>query len=115
MRFVTISIDGEDAWGYLKGDTAIIVSRAPGWKFPTLRDAIAAGALETIETTAAGAPTMPLADVIWRPLIPAPGKIICVGINYAKHREETQRPVTTYPMIFMRFADSQTAHEAPIL
>ncbi|MNL28170.1 Ureidoglycolate lyase [compost metagenome] len=44
------------------------------------------------------------------PVIPNPGKIICVGLNYAAHREEVKRAVTSEPTMFVRFADSQSGH-----
>jgi 2-keto-4-pentenoate hydratase/2-oxohepta-3-ene-1,7-dioic acid hydratase in catechol pathway len=49
------------------------------------------------------------------PVIPNPGKIICIGINYEDHRVEAGRDKTEHPMVFARFAESQTAHRAPIL
>ena len=46
------------------------------------------------------------------PLIPNPGKIICVGLNYSEHVKETNRTVEENPVIFHRFPESQTAHLA---
>ena len=48
------------------------------------------------------------------PLIPNPGKIICVGLNYSEHVKETNRTVEENPVIFHRFPESQTAHLQPI-
>lgn len=63
----------------------------------------------------AGLPRIPLAEVTFLPVIPNPGKVLCIGINYATHVRETGREMPTYPMIFTRFADSQTAHLQPIV
>src|SRR3546814_13975103 len=41
--------------------------------------------------------------------------IICVGLNYKTHREETGRAETENPALFVRFADSQTAHLQPLV
>ncbi|MEO1330913.1 MAG: fumarylacetoacetate hydrolase family protein [Pseudomonadota bacterium] len=49
------------------------------------------------------------------PVIPAPGKILCVGLNYETHRAETKRPEVANPTIFTRFADSQVAHRQPMV
>ena len=49
------------------------------------------------------------------PVIPNPGKIICVGLNYHEHVEETNRTIEDNPVIFHRFNESQTAHLQPIL
>jgi 2-keto-4-pentenoate hydratase/2-oxohepta-3-ene-1,7-dioic acid hydratase in catechol pathway len=48
------------------------------------------------------------------PVVPNPGKIICIGVNYEDHRVEAGRDKTEHPMVFARFAESQTAHRAPI-
>ena len=48
------------------------------------------------------------------PLIPNPGKIICVGLNYSEHVKETNRTIEENPVIFHRFPESQTAHLQPI-
>lgn len=55
------------------------------------------------------------------PVVPNPGKIFCVGINYKDHLEEANRhlglnrPQSEYPMIFPRWAESLQAHRQPIL
>ncbi|MNC21223.1 Ureidoglycolate lyase [compost metagenome] len=54
-------------------------------------------------------------DVQLDPVIPAPGKIICVGINYVAHAEEAGRKVGQYPVIFQRFAETLLAHNAPLV
>ena len=48
-------------------------------------------------------------------MIPNPGKIICVGLNYSEHVKETGRIVEQNPVIFLRVPESQTAHKQPIL
>ncbi|MEW5425022.1 fumarylacetoacetate hydrolase family protein [Amorphus sp. 3PC139-8] len=56
-----------------------------------------------------------LADVQFLPVSPEPRKILCVGVNYSAHLLETGRPRPERPMIFVRFADSQVGHEAPLV
>jgi 2-keto-4-pentenoate hydratase/2-oxohepta-3-ene-1,7-dioic acid hydratase in catechol pathway len=48
------------------------------------------------------------------PVIPNPSKIFCIGLNYKTHVAETKRADSDYPAIFTRFADSLTAHNAPL-
>ncbi|WP_342319362.1 fumarylacetoacetate hydrolase family protein [Corynebacterium mayonis] len=40
------------------------------------------------------------------PLIPAPRKIICVGLNYAKHIEEMGHDKPEVPTLFIKFAEA---------
>ena len=48
------------------------------------------------------------------PPVPAPPKILCVGVNYSDHLEESGLERPTYPEIFARFATSLIAHREPI-
>jgi acylpyruvate hydrolase len=49
------------------------------------------------------------------PPVPKPPKIICVGLNYDDHLEESGLKKPVYPEIFARFATSLIAHREPIL
>ena len=42
------------------------------------------------------------------PVIPTPGKIICVGVNYAKHAREMGRELPTQPTLFVKFPEALT-------
>jgi acylpyruvate hydrolase len=60
-------------------------------------------------------PPVPLADVELLPPVPAPGKIICLGLNYRGHVSETGRELPTYPVLFTKFAASLVGPTAPIV
>lgn len=49
------------------------------------------------------------------PCVPDPGKIICVGLNYRKHAEESNMPVPEYPILFNKFNNTVAAHEEDII
>jgi 2-keto-4-pentenoate hydratase/2-oxohepta-3-ene-1,7-dioic acid hydratase in catechol pathway len=74
----------------------------PGAVVPMGEDLVAylAGAPEV-----GGAP-VPVADLELVAPVPAPGKIICVGLNYRDHAAETGKPVPTEPVLFAKFANS---------
>jgi len=48
----------------------------------------------------------PIADCDLAPVIPDPGKIICVGRNYRDHRGEMGAPDELYPTIFAKFSEA---------
>jgi 2-keto-4-pentenoate hydratase/2-oxohepta-3-ene-1,7-dioic acid hydratase in catechol pathway len=48
------------------------------------------------------------------PCVTRPHKIICVGLNYRKHAEETNLPIPEYPILFNKFANTLTGHGQPI-
>jgi acylpyruvate hydrolase len=62
--------------------------------------------IEGDEAIPEGGPPIPLAEVTYLPVVPRPGKVICVGLNYAAHIEETQREHSDYPVLFPKFATS---------
>ena len=49
---------------------------------------------------------VPLADVTLLPVVPHPGKVICVGLNYKAHVEEGSYDVPDYPALFSKFAET---------
>jgi acylpyruvate hydrolase len=57
---------------------------------------------------------MPLSQVRRRAVVPRPGKVICVGLNYAAHIEETKREHSDYPVLFTKFVNSLTGPFDPI-
>jgi acylpyruvate hydrolase len=58
---------------------------------------------------------VPLAEVKLLPVVPRPGKIVCVGLNYRAHAEEGGYDVPDYPALFTKFAETLVAAGDPIL
>jgi 2-keto-4-pentenoate hydratase/2-oxohepta-3-ene-1,7-dioic acid hydratase in catechol pathway len=50
------------------------------------------------------------------PCVTHPNKIICVGLNYRKHAEETNAAIPEYPILFNKFNNTLTGHnhEVPL-
>lgn len=61
------------------------------------------------------APAIDLATVKAAPPLARPGKIICVGLNYADHTSESPYEQPDYPTLFPRFSTSLIADGAPII
>jgi acylpyruvate hydrolase len=76
------------------------------------------GEATTAEVLAAArrrtADAFPAADAILRTVVPNPAKVICVGLNYKSHIEETGRTDSDYPVLFPKFASSLIAANAEI-
>jgi 2-keto-4-pentenoate hydratase/2-oxohepta-3-ene-1,7-dioic acid hydratase in catechol pathway len=108
MKLMSFASGTHEAWGVVDGtDVVDLSSRAP-----SLRAALAGGV--DLRPTA-DLPRHELATVSFRPPIPDPDKIICVGLNYLTHILEGGREVPKYPTIFTRFANSQVGHGQPII
>lgn len=67
------------------------------------------------QIAAGGKTDYPLASVTLEPVIPKPGKVVCVGINYVEHAHEAGRKIGQYPVIFQRYSETLIAHGAPLL
>lgn len=44
------------------------------------------------------------------PLVPRPGKVVCMGLNYADHAREGGNAIPDYPAVFLRGGSSQVGH-----
>lgn len=53
-------------------------------------------------------------SLVFAPCVPNPGKIICVGLNYRKHAEETGAPIPAYPVLFSKFSNALAAHRQDV-
>jgi acylpyruvate hydrolase len=58
---------------------------------------------------------VPLAEVTLRPVVPRPGKVVCMGLNYRAHVDEGVYDVPDYPVLFSKFAETLVAAGDPVL
>jgi 2-keto-4-pentenoate hydratase/2-oxohepta-3-ene-1,7-dioic acid hydratase in catechol pathway len=117
-RIATYSTAGKTAYGYVTDSGVVDLSSRFGMDYPTLREAIAAGALaKLVEDGAKRSPDHPLDAITWQPPIPAPEKIICIGVNYpdrnAEYKDGSDAP--KYPSMFMRAPRSFVGHNSPLV
>jgi len=116
MKFVSYLYQKKPSYGVIAGDGVFDLGKKFAKKYPTLRAALVAGALNTLKSAAKGKkPNIKLKQITFLPTIPDARKIVCVGLNYREHRAETGRPDTVHPTLFARWADSQVGHEQPML
>ncbi len=132
MKLVNFSHEGRTHYGAVKGTRIVDLGAALGPAFPDIVSFIAGNALpqaQAIVASHTGEFDYDAVELL--PVVPRPGKIICVGVNYDDHLEEARRyfaekaekdgrpmprpPQSGYPMIFARWPESLTAHRAPIL
>jgi 2-keto-4-pentenoate hydratase/2-oxohepta-3-ene-1,7-dioic acid hydratase in catechol pathway len=115
MKLLSFQIGGETSFGLVQGDRVVDLKRRLGGRFADLLAVLQAGALEELEPFAGGETDYALSDITFLPVIPNPGKIICIGVNYETHRTEVGRDPSKKPMVFARFTDSQIGHQQPLL
>jgi 2-keto-4-pentenoate hydratase/2-oxohepta-3-ene-1,7-dioic acid hydratase in catechol pathway len=122
MRFVSFEDNGRRGLGWVKDSQATtfvdLAQMAPDLptdlkaliEMPTgLALAHAAG------TNAPSAQHRPLDSVQFLPLLTHPGKIVCMGLNYADHAKEGGNARPDYPSFFLRGKTSTVGHQQAII
>jgi 2-keto-4-pentenoate hydratase/2-oxohepta-3-ene-1,7-dioic acid hydratase in catechol pathway len=115
VKLASFLVNGRPGFGAVTDGGIVELSKRS--RFIRLLDVLHAGALAELQAEAAGKPDYALADVTLLPPIPAPEKIICVGVNYANRNEEYKdgSAPPQYPSLFLRFPGSFVGHEQPLL
>ncbi|HEX7846929.1 MAG TPA: fumarylacetoacetate hydrolase family protein, partial [Chitinophagaceae bacterium] len=48
------------------------------------------------------------------PCVPKPSKIICIGLNYRKHAEESGMPIPLEPIVFTKYSNTLVNYEQDV-
>lgn len=115
MQLMTFLQSGAPRLGLVDGDAVIDLNAAVPTVPADLRQALLAGAdlvAACAQALASDAPRLPLASLTLAPVVPEPGKIVCLGLNYFDHAKEGGRDKPDYPWFFLRGASSLIAHGA---
>jgi len=87
-----------------------------GTQAPDLKTLIAKDLLDAAaQAASSNKATLKLSQLTLLPVIPNPGQIFCIGLNYGEHVRETGREITEVPTIFLRLPASQVGHGQDIL
>ncbi|SFB39058.1 2-keto-4-pentenoate hydratase/2-oxohepta-3-ene-1,7-dioic acid hydratase (catechol pathway) [Cohnella sp. OV330] len=120
MKLLTFFKQGKPSLG-IKIDGGILdvaaAGAAAGRPVPdSVQSAIEQGsdalsALAELAASSAGTSSLlPESDLTFAPCVTAPRKIVCVGLNYRRHAEETGAPIPEYPILFNKFHNALAAH-----
>jgi 2-keto-4-pentenoate hydratase/2-oxohepta-3-ene-1,7-dioic acid hydratase in catechol pathway len=118
MRYTTYIDNGQARLGVVHNSEVIDLNRAQPQISADLRTALKAGQdLEAAAKAAiaSNAPRRKLESLELAPVLPEPGKIVCLGLNYYDHAKEGGREKPVYPWFFLRCATSLVAHDKPAL
>ncbi len=122
MRFLSFEANGQAGIGWVKDihatDFVNLTLAAP--ELPrNLKDLICAkGGLAAADAAARKAPAsavQTISSVTMLPLIPNPGKIVCMGLNYADHAKEGGNARPEEPSFFLRGNSSMVGHNQAIV
>ncbi|HME91369.1 MAG TPA: fumarylacetoacetate hydrolase family protein [Myxococcaceae bacterium] len=116
MKFASYLVRGEPSFGAVIDGGIVDLKKRLGAQLSSLRSVLAQDALDGARAaTLQQQPDYRLDEVQLRPVIPDPEKILCVGLNYHSHRQETGRPETEFPSLFVRFASTQIGNGQPLI
>ncbi len=104
-------------YGLIAGDGVIDLSSRHGGKWPSLREVVEAEMLNRLaEENVNLAADFSIQDVQFEIPIPAPEKIICVGVNYPDRNEEYKdgQAAPINPSLFIRFPRSFVGHNVAL-
>ncbi len=122
MRFLSFEANGQAGIGWVKDihatDFVNLTLAAP--ELPrNLKDLInTPGGFNAADAAARKAPAsavQAMSSVTMLPLIPNPGKIVCMGLNYADHAKEGGNARPEYPSFFLRGNTSMVGHQQAIV
>jgi len=117
-RIATYTTAGTTAYGAVTDKGVVDLSSHFGKEYPTLREVVAAGALMKLaEEAERRSPDVALDAITYQIPIPAPEKIICIGVNYpdrnAEYKDGSDAP--KFPSMFMRTPRSFVGHNTPLV
>jgi 2-keto-4-pentenoate hydratase/2-oxohepta-3-ene-1,7-dioic acid hydratase in catechol pathway len=116
MKLVTYRHQGKETFGAVAGNGVIELGSRLGGRYAGVRALLEAGGVgEARKTADAAKPDVALDQIEFLPPVRDPGKLLCVGLNYKTHVEETGRTETENPSIFVRFPDSHVGHGQPMV
>lgn len=119
MRLLSFEDQGRAAMAVRLGEEVVPVAALPG--FPDDAIGLLAGGPGLAARLAAAAAAAPasvrrkLGELVLGLPVPRPGKVICIGLNYALHAKEGGKSIPDYPAVFLRTQSSLVAAGRPML
>jgi 2-keto-4-pentenoate hydratase/2-oxohepta-3-ene-1,7-dioic acid hydratase in catechol pathway len=117
-RFASFTTGTRKAYGLVLDNGVVDLSARFGARFPTLKEVVEANAFDELANAVAGRqPDVPLSEITYDIPVPAPEKIICVGVNFPDRNEEYKdgQAAPANPSLFIRFPRSFTGHDRPLI
>jgi 2-keto-4-pentenoate hydratase/2-oxohepta-3-ene-1,7-dioic acid hydratase in catechol pathway len=112
MRLVTYGSERGDRAGVLRDGGVVDCWDALGGDGESVRDLLAAGRLGDLEGAEGG--VLAIDSIELRPPVPDPGKLVCIGLNYAAHAPEAGIEPPARPTFFAKFANALVADGATV-
>jgi acylpyruvate hydrolase len=108
VRLVSVRVDGATKAARVEGDELVLLDHADV-------GALLASGPDWRSAAANGGERISAEGVALSTLLPAPEKIICVGLNYRAHAEETGLGVPEFPPLFAKYSRALVGPEDDIV
>ena len=115
MKLLSFNRAGADSFGAVVDGGVIDLKPLLGGDFADLKAVLQEGALDRVAGAATGAADFALGEITFLPVLPEPGKIVCVGRNYADHAQEMGMDLPPNPGLFIKLPGALAGHEQDIL
>jgi 2-keto-4-pentenoate hydratase/2-oxohepta-3-ene-1,7-dioic acid hydratase in catechol pathway len=113
MKLVSFTArDGKTYPGALQEQDNLVVSLS-GAGFHSTLEVIAAGVAKIQEDRAY--PFLKLSEVRLGPPLPNPPRVFAIGLNYREHAKETNKPIPTTPIVFLKLPTAIIGPGDPIV
>lgn len=114
MKLITFHTDDGLALGVVTpGGVVPVDGISPATLFSEGENAVA-HARRALERSASSANVRNESELRLGPVVPAPEKIVAVGLNYRRHAQETGAPIPEAPILFSKFNNSLAAACEPV-
>ena len=114
MKLASYIHHGLKSYGIFTESGIIDLGRKIGHQYASLKDLLQWDAIDVARQYIDFPVDILVDDITFLPVIEEPGKILCVGMNYADKRKEFAE-TSDAPTLFIRFPDSQTGHATPVI
>lgn len=116
MRLASYSLaSGQSSYGIVQDETVLDAGENFKASYPTLKHVLEADKVKDLGEAAAQSAPVGLDKVSLLPPIANPDKILCIGLNYLTHIQETGRAAPQQPAVFTRHASSIVGHARPLV
>ena len=116
MRLVSFGPAGQERPGVIVGDDVVDLCTLSSAMPSSVREILAQNLLDDVHNIAGKAASLapkfrlPLKKLRLGPAITNPSKIVCLGLNYADHAEEQNKPAPESPMMFLKGPNALAGH-----
>lgn len=122
MKFCNVIVSGEERLGWIRGGSIVLLPpQFRGEPLTSTDDMLRRYAQQPDwsawerEIASVADPGRPAPTAIrYRPSVTRPSKILCIGLNYRRHAEETGASSPTTPVVFSKFPSALAAHQDTI-